>query len=61
MTTLTQDQIAVKIATAENGLAQATTQYDRNLFVRILEEYKRYAVERAKAEPKSAAAAGSAA
>ena len=61
MTTLTQDQIAVKIATAESGFAAATSGYDRNLFAQIRDEYKRYAVERAKEEAKLATAASSAA
>ena len=61
MTTLTQEQIAAKIATAESGFAAATTGYDRNLFAQIRDEYKRYAVERAKEEAKLATAASSAA
>jgi hypothetical protein len=57
MATLTLDQIAAKIATAEKGLATATTPYDRNLLTQIRDEYQRYAVERGKAEAKLAAAA----
>jgi hypothetical protein len=45
---LTLEQIAVKIATAEAGLASATTQYDRNVCTEIIGEYRRYADERAK-------------
>ena len=61
MTSLTQDQIAVKIATAESGFAAATSQYDRNVFAQIRDEYKRYAAERAKEIDRQAAAASSAA
>jgi hypothetical protein len=57
MATLTLDQIAAKIATAEKGLATATTAYDRNLLTQIRDEYQRYANERAKAEAKLAAPA----
>jgi hypothetical protein len=57
MDTLTLDQIASKIATAENGLATATDPYDRNVLIQIRDEYRRYAVERAKQEAKLAAAA----
>jgi hypothetical protein len=57
MATLTLEQIAAKIATAEKGLATATTPYDRNLLTQIRDEYQRYAVERGKAEAKLAAAA----
>lgn len=54
---LTQDQIAVKIATAEAGLAAATTVYGRNQFAQIIEEYRRYAEQRAKEIAKLAAPA----
>ena len=57
MTTLTQDEIAVKIATAESGYAAATSQYNRNVFAQIRDEYKRYAVQRAKEIAKETAAA----
>jgi hypothetical protein len=53
---LTLDQIAAKIATAEAGLAAATTQYDRNMFAQIRDEYRRYAAERTKQMAKAAAA-----
>jgi hypothetical protein len=56
MATLTQDEIAAKIATAENGLARATSQYDKNMFTQICDEYRRYADERAKEIVKLAAA-----
>lgn len=59
MATLTQDEIAAKIATAESGLAAATSQYDRNVFAQIRDEYKRFAVERAKEIEKETAAAAS--
>jgi hypothetical protein len=45
---LTQDEIAAKIATAENGLARATSQYDRNMFTQLRDDYRRYADRRAK-------------
>lgn len=45
---LTLDEIAAKIATAERRLAEATTQYDRNVCAQIRDEYKRYAEARAK-------------
>jgi hypothetical protein len=48
MATLTQDEIAAKIATAESSLAKATSQYDRNMFTQIRDEYRRYADQRAK-------------
>ena len=48
MAPLTQDEIATKIATAENGLARATSQYDRNMYTQIRDEYRRYADQRAK-------------
>lgn len=57
MAPLTLDQIAAKIATAENGLATATNPYDRNLLTQIRDEYQRYAVERGNEEAKLAAAA----
>ena len=56
MSALTLDQIAAKIATAEAGLAAATTQYDRNMFAQIRDEYRRYAAERTKQIAKAAAA-----
>ena len=56
MSALTLEQIAEKIATAEAGLAAATTQYDRNVFAQIRDEYRRYAAERAKQIAKAAAA-----
>lgn len=59
MTTLTQDEIAVKIATAESGYAAATSQYNRNVFAQIRDEYKRYAVQRAKEIERETAAAAS--
>jgi len=45
MDTLTLDQIAAKIATAERGLATAIDPYDRNMLIQIRDEYRRYAVE----------------
>lgn len=57
MAALTQDEIATKIATAENGLAGATSQYERNMFTQIRDEYRRYADQRAKEIAKLAAAA----
>jgi hypothetical protein len=56
MAALTLEEIAAKIATAESGFAAATSPYDRNVFAQILEEYKRYAAERAKEMAKQAAA-----
>ena len=56
MGTLTQEQIAAKIATAEAGLATAQTPYDRNVFSQIIGEYKAYAAERTKQLAKLAAA-----
>jgi hypothetical protein len=47
--------------TAESGFAAATSQYDRNVFAQIRDEYKRYAAERAKEIAKQAAAASSSA
>lgn len=55
MATLTQEEIATKIATAESGLAVATSQYDRNMFTQIRDEYMRYAAELAKQIAKQAA------
>jgi hypothetical protein len=60
MTALTLEQIAAKIATAEDGFAAATSQYDRNVFAQIRDEYKGYAAERTKVLERQAAAAGSA-
>jgi hypothetical protein len=57
MAALTQDEIAIKIATAENSLATATSQYDRNMYTQIRDEYRRYADQRAKEIAKLAAAA----
>ena len=57
MSALTLDQIAAKIATAENGLATVTNPYERNLLTQIRDEYQRYAVERGKQEAKLASAA----
>jgi hypothetical protein len=57
MAALTLEEIAVKIATAESGFAAATSQYDRNVFAQIRDEYKRYAAERAKEMQRQAAAA----
>ncbi len=61
MATLTLDEIATKIARAESGFAAATSQYDRNVFALIRDEYKRYAADRAKEIAKQAAAASSSA
>jgi iron uptake system EfeUOB component EfeO/EfeM len=61
MAALTLEEIATKIATAESGFAAATSQYDRNVLAQILDEYKRYAAERAKQIAKQAAAVSSAA
>jgi hypothetical protein len=55
MSTLTLDQIAAKIATAEKELATATNTYERNLLTQIRDEYQRYAAERSKQEAKLAA------
>jgi hypothetical protein len=60
MAALTQDEIAAKIATAENGLARATSQYDRNMFAQIRDEYRRYSEQRAKEIAKLAEAAAAA-
>ena len=61
MAALTLEEIATKIATAESGLAAATSQYDRNVLAQILDEYKRYAAERAKQIAKQPAATSSSA
>jgi hypothetical protein len=61
MATLTLDEIAAKIATADSGFAAATSQYDRNVSALIRAEYKRYAAERASEIAKQAAAVGSSA
>jgi hypothetical protein len=61
MAGMTLEQIAAKIATAENSLTAATSQYDRNMFTGIRDEYNRYAAERAKEIAKLSAAATSAA
>jgi hypothetical protein len=55
MTALTLEEIAAKIATAESGFAAATSQYDRNMFAQIRDEYRNYAAERAKQIQKQAA------
>ncbi len=55
MVALTLDEIAAKIATAEAGLAAATTQYDRNVCAQIRDQYQRYAAERTKQIAKQAA------
>lgn len=54
MSALTLEQIAAKIATAERRLAEATTQYDRNVCVQIRDEYRRYAAERTRQIAKAA-------
>ncbi|HSR86012.1 MAG TPA: hypothetical protein VLM11_17695 [Streptosporangiaceae bacterium] len=59
MAALTLEEIEAKIATAERGFAAATSQYDRNVFAQIRDEYKRYAEERAKEVAKQAAVASS--
>jgi hypothetical protein len=59
MTALTLEEIEAKIAKAEDGFAAATSQYDRNVFAQIRDEYKRYAAERAKEIQKKLAAASS--
>ncbi len=56
MTTLTLEQIAAKIATAEAGLAAAATQNDRNAYTQIRDGYVRYAAERTKLIAAAAAA-----
>jgi hypothetical protein len=59
MAALTLDEIAAKITTAESGFAAATSQYDRNVFAEIRDEYKRYAAVRAKQMEQAAAASSS--
>jgi len=59
MAAMTLEEIAVKIATAESGFAAAKSQYDRNMFAQIRDEYTRYAAARAKEIAKQAAAASS--
>jgi hypothetical protein len=59
MAALTQDEIAARIAAAENGLAKATSQYERNIYAQIRAEYQRYAELRAKETAKLAADAAS--
>jgi hypothetical protein len=59
MAGLTLEEIAAKLATAESGLSAATSQYDRNVFTQIRDEYKRYAAERSKQIAKQAAVARS--
>ena len=61
MTALTLEQIAARIATAQSGFAAATSQYDRNVFAQIRDEYERYAAERAKELERQAAGASPAA
>ena len=58
MTAMTLDQIAAKIATAELGLAAATTQYDRNVLTQVRDDYRRYAADRTKQIAKAASALG---
>jgi hypothetical protein len=61
MAAMTLAEITAKIATADNGFGAATSQYDRNLFALVRDEYQRYAAERAKEIAKQAAAVSSAA
>jgi hypothetical protein len=61
MATLTLEEIAAKIATAASRFAAATSQYDRNMYAQIRDEYTHYAAERAKEMAKQAAAASSSA
>jgi hypothetical protein len=61
MGALTLEEIAAKIARAESGFAAATSQYDRNVFALIRDEYKRYAADRAKEIARQAAARSSSA
>lgn len=56
MGSLSMDEIAARIAAAEEGLAAATGQYERNVFAQILAEYQRYSAERAKQLAKAEAA-----
>lgn len=60
MAALTLAEIAAKIAMAESGFAAATSQYDRNMFAQIRDEYERYAAARAKQTEQAAAASSSA-
>jgi hypothetical protein len=60
MAALTLEEIAAKISTAERGFVAATSQYDRNVFAQIRDEYKRYAVERARQIKQAPAASSSA-
>jgi hypothetical protein len=60
MTALTLEEIAAKIATAESGIAAATSQYDRNVFAQIRDEYRNYAAERTREIQKQAAASSAA-
>jgi hypothetical protein len=59
MAAMTLEEIAGKIATAKSGFAAATSQYDRNVFAQIRDEYERHATERAKEIARVAAAASS--
>ncbi len=61
MTALRLEQIAARIATAKSGFATATSQYDRNMFAQIRDEFERYATERGKELERQAAAASSSA
>jgi hypothetical protein len=61
MAALMLEALAAKLATAESGFAAATSQYDRNVFAQILDEYQRYAAARAKETARQAAAASSSA
>lgn len=61
MVSITLEEIAAKIATAELALTAATSQYDRNVFAGIRDEYNRYAAARAKEMAKLAEAASSSA
>lgn len=56
MSTLTLEQIAAKVAIAEAALAAAVTQYDRNAYTQIRDEYQRYAAARTKLAAKAAGA-----
>jgi len=61
MATMTQDEIAAKIATAETSFASAVSQYDRNLAALIRDEYQAYSLQRAKEIAAAAAVAALAA
>jgi hypothetical protein len=61
MATMTQDEIAAKIATAETSFASAVSQYDRNLAALIRDESQAYGVQRAKEIAAAAAVAALAA